>query len=67
MIAFIRDVASKAIDCDGEYKKSPPIRQSSISDETFKVTKLTDITFAVIDSFISTQCIWHSLVIYNKN
>ena len=54
VIGFITDVARKAVDCDGEYKKSPPLRESPISDKTLKVTKLTDITFAIINTIIST-------------
>ncbi|KAM3700714.1 hypothetical protein ACJW30_05G118300 [Castanea mollissima] len=54
VIGFITDVARKAVDCDAEYRESPPVRESPISDNTLKVTKLTDITFTVINTIIST-------------
>ena len=45
VIGLITDAANKMVDCDGAYRKSPPIREPPISGENDKVTKLTDITY----------------------
>ncbi|GMY17103.1 pectinesterase inhibitor 5-like [Fagus crenata] len=39
------NAANKIVDCDGAYRKSPPIREPPITGENDKVTKLTDITY----------------------
>uniref|UniRef100_A0A2N9J9M3 Pectinesterase inhibitor domain-containing protein n=1 Tax=Fagus sylvatica TaxID=28930 RepID=A0A2N9J9M3_FAGSY len=49
VIGLVTDAANKIVDCDGAYRKSPPIREPPISGENDKVTKLTDITYVIID------------------
>ena len=52
VIRLITDAANKIVDCDGAYRKSPPIREPPISEEIEKVTKLTDITYVIINDLI---------------
>ena len=49
---LVIDAANKMVDCDGAYRKSPPIREPPISEEIEKVTKLTDITYVIINDLI---------------
>ncbi|XP_075665912.1 cell wall / vacuolar inhibitor of fructosidase 2-like [Castanea sativa] len=54
-ITLIYDALLKSAECDSEYRISTnPPKKSPISDVTFKVGRLIDITFVIVDEIVST-------------
>ena len=51
-ITLIYDALLKSAECDSEYSTNPP-KKSPISDVTFKVGRLIDITFVIVDEIVS--------------
>jgi pectinesterase inhibitor-like protein len=51
---WVIDGVDKAIHCEGVYSSRPPISESPIEEENQTVIKLANITFIIIDPFLST-------------
>ena len=51
-ITLIYDALLKSAECDSEYSTNPP-KKSPISDVTFKVGRLIDFTFVIVDEIVS--------------
>ncbi|KAK7825412.1 pectinesterase inhibitor 5 [Quercus suber] len=48
----LTDALSKRVECDDEYRLTPPIRDSPLLSASTRLQKLIDITWVIIEEFI---------------
>ena len=49
---LLTDALSKRVECDDEYRLTPPVRDSPLRDASTRLQKLIDITWVIIEEII---------------